>query len=164
LKNKFVVLMFIISLILLFNGCSKTEIKNVVKPFANIPVISSQSIEFQNLTVTSKDRELGRKKTVTVEQDIQEIATYLMNISGTDSNTKVKLSNCDFNIDLVNYTDNNKNYLYSIGITKKQICIIKYNNGIATELDYKYQDTKVIEDLKRLYNKMKYSEVLLLSK
>jgi hypothetical protein len=149
-------------IILLLSACAKPQ---KVKPLNNLPIDSTKKIELQNLTITSKDMELGRSKIITEEQDIKEILNYISKVSCTKTDKKFNVSNSDFDIDLINNTETKKSYLYSIEISKKQISIIKYNDHDTTESsNYNYQDKKIIEELKRLYSKMKYNEQLLVSK
>jgi hypothetical protein len=135
LKKKCIFIVLISYLILLFTGCSKPESKQTIKPFVDIPVGLTKRIEFSNLTITSSKKESGRSKMVTNPQDIQDIAKYLTTISCTESNQKDKEP--DFTISLIDNTEKQKHYIYSIGASKNQIYIYKYSSKETTKFFYK---------------------------
>jgi hypothetical protein len=141
---------------LLFSGCTKPEIKQKVKPFEDIPIDAAKRIEFSNFTITSTENESGRSKMVINTQDIREIANYLKTINCTESNEKDKAP--DFTISLIDNTEKAKNYIYSVGVSKNQIYVYKYKGNKTTKFVYKYADTKVMGELKKLYNSMNYKE------
>lgn len=147
---------------LLFSGCTKPEVKQTIKPFEDIPIESTKRVEFSNFTVTSSEKESGRSKIVTNTQDMQDIAKYLKTISCTESSQKYK--DPDFTISLIDNTEKAKNYICSIGVSKNQIYIYKYKGNETNRFVYKYTDTKVIEELRKLYNSMNYKEELLMKK
>lgn len=147
---------------LLFTGCTKSEVKQRIKPFDDIPINSTKRIEFSNLTITSSENELGRSKMVTNTQDIQSIGEYLKTISCIESSEKEK--DPDFTISLINNTETEKSYIYSIGVSENQIYVYKYCGKETNKFAYKYTDQKVIEELKKLYNEMNYKEELLMKK
>lgn len=147
---------------LLFNGCTKAEVKPVIKPFEDIPIDATKRIEFSNFTVTSSEKESGRSKMVTSKQDMQDMANFLKTISCIESNQKDKAPN--FTISLIDNIEKAKSYIYSIGISKNQIYVYKYRDNETTKFVYKYTDTKVIEELGKLYNSMNYEEELLRKK
>lgn len=149
-------------LIFLFGGCAKPEVKQTIKPFEDIPIESAKRIEFNNFTVTSSEKESGRSKIVTNTQDMQDIAKYLKTISCIEIYQNDK--DPDFTISLIDNTEQTKSYIYSIGISKNQIYIYKYKGNETNKFVYKYTDTKVIDELRKLYNSMNYEEELLMKK
>lgn len=162
MKLKSNIIVLVSCLMLLFSGCTNPEVKQTIKPFEDIPIESTKRIEFHNLTVTSSEKESGRSKMVTNTQDMQDIAKYLKTISCTESNQKDK--HPDFTISLIDNTEKAKSYIYSIGVSKNQIYIYKYKENETSKSVYKYTDTKVIEELRKLYNSMNYKEELLMRK
>lgn len=99
---------------------------------------------------------------ITDPQDIQDIANYLTTISCTESNQKDKEP--DFAISFIDNTEKQKSYIYSIGVSKNQIYVYKYRGKETTKFVYKYSDSKVIEELRKLYNAMNYKEEFLMKK
>jgi hypothetical protein len=57
LKNKRIFIALMSCLILQFTGCTKPEIKQMVKPFEDIPIDLAKRIEFSNLTITSNEKD-----------------------------------------------------------------------------------------------------------
>ncbi|MCB2291427.1 hypothetical protein LGK97_17005 [Clostridium sp. CS001] len=164
MKKTFIFIILFSCLILLYTGCSKPESGEPIKPLNDIPINLTKRIEFSNLTITSSEKELGRSKMVTDTQDMQNIAKYLKTISCIESNQKEKEKEADFSISLIDNTEFAKSYIYQIGVSKKQIFIFKYKENETTKFIYKYTDTKVIEELRKLYNNMNYKEEFLMKK
>ena len=162
MKLKSNIIVLVSCLMLLFSGCTKPEVNQTIKPFEDIPIESTKRIEFYNLTVTSSEKESGRSKMVTNTQDMQDIAKYLKTISCIESNQKDK--DPDFTISLIDNTEKAKSYIYSIGVSKNQIYVYKYKGNETNKSVYKYTDSKVIEELRKLYNSMNYKEELLMKK
>lgn len=155
MKNRYILLVISACLILLFTGCAKQEIKQIVKPFENVSIDSAKSVEFSNYTLRSENKELGRTKTVTKKQDVEEIVRYIKTISGTKSTEKIKDANYEIRI-------NDSGYIYSMGVSKNQF--YTYEGMNSTTLVYDNIDTKVIKELIRIYNEMNYSEKPIYSK
>lgn len=65
---------------------------------------------------------------------------------------------------LIDNTEKEKNYIYSIGISKNQIYVYKYSNEDTNKFVYNYTNKKVIEELSKLYNDMDYKEEFLMKK
>lgn len=164
MKKKCIFLVLITFVILLYTGCSKLESKQTINPFNDIPIDLTKRIEFSDFTITSSEKESGRCKMVTDSQNMQNIAKYLKTISCIESNEKEKEKEPDFCISLIDNTEMAKSYIYSIGVSKKQIYVYKFIGNETTKFAYKYTDTKVIEELRKLYNKMNYKEELLMKK
>lgn len=165
LRKKYILTIIISLLTLLLIGCNKSENVKIISPFNDIPIISAKRIEFSNLTVTSKEKELGRSKMVTDEYDIQKIEEYLKTITCTESSNKEKKA--DFQISLIDNIEKEKNYIYSIGVSKNQIYVYKYSeysNPDTVKFIYENIDSKVIEELRSLYDDMNYKEELLMKK
>lgn len=156
------IIVLVSCLMLLFSGCTKPDVKQTIKPFEDIPIDATKRIEFSNFTVTSSEKESGRSKMINNKQDMQSIANYLKTITCIESNQKDK--DPDFAISLIDNTEKAKSYIYSVGVSNNEIYIYKYKGNETTKLVYKYTDTKVIEELKKLYNSMNYKEELLMKK
>lgn len=158
MKKKYALLVISAWLILLLTACAKQEIKQMVTPFENIPIASAKSIEFTNYTIKSKNREVGRIKTVTKKQDMEDIVKYIKTLSCTESTQEA--SDGDYSIRL---RDDNGKYIYSIQVSKNQLCI--YERGTNTAISvYDYKDPKLINELERVYKEMNYKEVLMMRK
>ncbi|MGH4120357.1 hypothetical protein [Clostridium sp.] len=162
MKKRCIFIVIISCIILLYTGCAKPDSTQTIKPFKDIPIDLTKRIEFSNLTITSSEKELGRSKMVTDSRDIQNIAKYLKTISCIESNQKEKES--DFTISLIDNTEMAKNYIYQIDVSEKQIYVFNYKDNETTKFAYKYTDTKVIEELRNLYNNMNYKEEFLMKK
>jgi hypothetical protein len=147
---------------LLCTGCTIIGAKQEIKPFDGIPINSTKRIEFSNLTITSSEKESGRSKMITNTQDIQDIGEYLKTISCIESNQRD--IGPDFTISLIDNTEKEKSYIYSIGISKNLIYIYKYSSKQTNKFVYKHTGSKVIGELRELYNKMNYKEEILVKK
>ena len=55
--------------LLLVTGCSKPINKETLKPFSDIQVSSTKRVEFDNMTITSAQKESGRSKMVINSDD-----------------------------------------------------------------------------------------------
>ena len=164
MKKRSIFIVLISCLILLYTGCAKPESKQPINPFNDIPIDLTKRIEFSNFTITSSKKESGRSKMVTDSQDIQNIAKYVKTISCIEINEKEKEKEPDFCISLIDNTEMAKSYIYTIGVSKKRIYVYKFRGNETTKFVYKYTDTKVIEELRKLYNKMNYKEELLMKR
>ncbi|QAT39792.1 hypothetical protein [Clostridium sp. JN-9] len=162
MKLKFNMIVLVSCLILLLSGCTKPNVKQIVKPFEDITIDTTKRIEFSNFTIRSNQNESGRSKIITNTQDMQDIAIYLKTISCIESNQKEK--DPDFTISFINNTEKAKSYIYSIGVSKNQIYVYKYKGNETAKFVYKYTDSKVTEELRKLYNSLNYREVLLIKK
>ena len=156
--KKYILTITIFFLILSLISCTKSENVKSISPFNNIPISSTKRIEFSNFTVTSKEKELGRSKMVTGEYDIQNIIKTLQTITCIESNNKEIKP--DFQISLIDNIEKEKNYIYSIGVSKNQIYLYKYSNPDTIKFVYEDIDSKIIEELRSLYDDMNYKEVI----
>lgn len=162
LRKEYILPLIISFLILSLIGCTKSENVKNISPFNDIPISSTKRIEFSNLTITSEEKELGRSKMVTDEDDIQKIGEYLKTITCTESNDKnIKP---DFEISLLKSSENEKIYLYTIGVSYNGIYVYKYSDTDTVKLVYKDIDIRIINELKSLYDDMNYKEELLMKK
>lgn len=158
LKKSYILVVISALLILLITGCAKQEIKETVKPFENIPIASAKSVDFSNYTIRSEKKELGRIKTITGKQDMENIVKYIKTLICTKSNQKVK----DFDYEIRLY-DGLGSDMYSIQISKNQIFM--YNDGKDTDISvYEYKDPKLVSELARVYKEINYKEVLIMRK
>lgn len=158
MKKRYTLLVISAWLILLLTACAKQEIKQMVTPFENIPIASGKSIEFSNYTIRSENKELGRTKTVTKKQDMENIVKYIKTLSCTESTQEV--NDDDYDIRL---RDDTGKYIYSIQVSKNQLCV--YERGTDTAISmYDYKDTKLINELERVYKEINYKEVLIMRK
>lgn len=155
--KSYILLVICACLILLFTGCAKQDIKQVVKPFDNIPVDLAKSVNLSDFTITSEMKESGRLKRVTEKQDMEILASYISTINCTESTRKIK--DADFSIQL---SDGIGNFIYTIGVSKNQIYMYKGIN--STKFVYDYIDTNVIKELQRIYKTMNYKEELMMKK
>ena len=162
LRKEYFLAIIIPLLILSLIGCTKSENVKVISPFKDIPISSTKRIEFSNLTVTSKEKELGRSKMVTDEDDIKKIGEYLKSITCTESNNKNFKP--DFVISLLKSSENEKIYLYEIGVSNNQIYVYNYSNTDTVNFIYKNIDSRITQELKSLYNDMNYEEEFLMKK
>ncbi|WP_066890272.1 hypothetical protein [Clostridium nigeriense] len=163
--KKYILTITIFFLILSLISCTKSENVKSISPFNDIPISSTKRIEFSNFTVTSKEKELGRSKMVTDEYDIQNIIKTLQTITCIESNNKEIKP--DFQISLIDNIEKEKNYIYSIGVSKNQIYVYKYSeysNPDTIKFVYENIDSSIIEELKSLYDDMNYKEELLMKK
>ncbi len=157
---------FIISawLILLLTGCAKQESKQIIKPFENIPIASAKTVDFSNYAIRSKNKELGRIKTVTEKKDIENIVKYIKTLSCTESIGEIK--NADYDIRFRNGKDGIDGDMYTIILSKNRICV--YVFGTDTDNPaisiYDYKDPKLINGLGRIYKEINYNEVLIMRK
>jgi len=155
LKKRYTLLVISAWLILLLTACAKQEIKQMVTPFVNIPISTAKSVEFANYTITSKNKELGRIKTVTDRQDMENIVKYIKTVSCTESTKKIE--DGDYQISL---NKEKGDYEYSIVVSKNQISMTG-GKADPTEHVYEYKDPKLINELARIYNEMNYKEILI---
>lgn len=162
MKKRYIFAFIIFSFLILLIGCVKSENKKILDPLNDIPIDSTKRIEFSNLTITSDEKEIGRSKMVTDEIDIKIISEYLKTINCVSSTQEEK--DPDFQISLIDNVEKEKSYIYSIGISNKQIYIYKYSDKDSIFSVYEYSDTEVIEELRKLYNDMNYKEELLMKK
>jgi len=158
LKKRYTLLLISAWLILLLTACAKQEIKQMVTPFENIPIASAKSIEFSNYTIRSEHKELGRIKTVTKKQDMENIIKYIKTLSCTESTQEA--DDGDYSIRL---RDDTGKYIYSIQVSKNQLCL--YERGTNTAISiYDYKDPKLINELETVYKEINYKEVLMMRK
>lgn len=158
MKKKYILLVISTWLILLLTGCAKQEIKQIVKPLDNIPMASAKNIKFSNYTIRSENKELGRTKTVTEKQDMENIVKYIKTLSCTESTRKVKDS--DYEIRLSNVTGD---YMYSIQVSKNQLYV--YGGGTDPDISvFDYKDPELIKELERVYKEINYKEILIMRK
>ncbi|MBU3157663.1 hypothetical protein [Clostridium estertheticum] len=164
MKKRYTLLVISAWLILLFTACAKQEIKQTVTPFENIPIASAKSIEFSNYTLRSENKELGRIKTVTKKQDMEDIVKYIKTLSCTESTGEIK--NAEYEINLRNGKDGIAGDIYTIILSENRICVYV----IGTDTDhpaisiYNYKDPKLINELERIYKEINYKEVLMMGK
>ena len=160
LKKNYLFIVISAWVFLLLTGCAKQEIKQMVKPFENIPIASAKSVRFSNYTIRSENKELGRIKTVTEKQDMENIVNYIKTLSCTASNQKVKSS--DYEICLSDGTSGN-GFIYTIEVSKNKIYV--YGGGTDPDISvYEYKDPKLISELARVYKEINYKEVLIMKK
>ncbi|MBU3155479.1 hypothetical protein [Clostridium estertheticum] len=158
MKKRYTIIVISAWLILLLTACAKQESKQMVTPFGNIPITSAKSIEFSNYTIRSENKELGRIKTVTKKQDMESIVKYIKTLSCTQSTQKA--NDGDYSIRL---RDDMGKYIYSIQVSKNQLCL--YERGTDTAISvYDYKDTKLINELERVYKDINYKEVFMMRK
>ena len=130
----------------------------MVKPFENIPIASAKSVDFSNYTIRSENKELGRIKTVTEIQDMENIVKYIKTLSCTESTREVK--DADYEIRL---SDGKSGYMYSIQISKNLIYV--YGAGTDPTISvHEYKDKRLIKELVRIYKEINYEEVLIMKK
>ncbi|WP_298844409.1 hypothetical protein [Clostridium sp.] len=158
MKKRYTLLVISVWLIFLVTACAKQEIKQMVTPFGNIPIASAKSIEFSNYTIRSENKELGRTKTVTKKQDMENIVKYIKTLSCTVSTQEA--NDGDYDIRL---RDDTGKYIYSTQVSKNQICLYERGTDTATSM-YDYKDTKLINELEILYKKLNYKEVFIMRK
>jgi len=83
---------------------------------------------------------------------------YIKTLSCTESTQEA--SDGDYSIRL---RDDNGKYIYSIQVSKNQLCI--YERGTNTAISvYDYKDPKLINELERVYKEINYKEVLMMRK
>ncbi|GFP75378.1 hypothetical protein [Clostridium fungisolvens] len=159
--KSFIFVLFSLAM-LLVTGCSKPINKETLKPFSDIQVSSTKRVEFDNMTITSAQKESGRSKMVIRSDDITKIAEYLKTIDCVSVNQKEKKA--DFIIGFMDNEEQSNNSIRSIVFSKNQIYVYKNSGTETTELCYTPVDNKVVEKLKSLYSSMNYEEELLMKK
>ncbi|MBW9170456.1 hypothetical protein K2F43_04455 [Clostridium estertheticum] len=158
MKKRYTLIVISVWLIFLLTACAKQESKQMVTSFENIPIASAKSIEFSNYTIRSENKELGRTKTVTKKQDMESIVKYIKTLSCTKGTKET--NGGDYSIRLRDVTGK---YIYSIQVSKNQICL--YERGTDTTISiYDYKDTKLINELERVYKDINYKEVFIVRK
>ncbi|MBX4259243.1 hypothetical protein KTC96_16195 [Clostridium estertheticum] len=158
MKKRYTLIVISVWLIFLLTACAKQESKQMVTPFENIPISAARSIEFSNYTIRSENKELGRIKTVTKKQDMENIVKYIKNLSCTKSTQKS--NDGDYSIRL---RDDKGKYIYSIQVSKNQLCL--YERGTDTAISvYNYKYPKLINELEKEYKELNYKEVLMMRK
>ncbi|MBK1810160.1 hypothetical protein JHL18_05805 [Clostridium sp. YIM B02505] len=145
--------------ILLIASCSKPKNKEIIKPFNDIEVSSTKKVEFENMAITSIEKELGRSKMVTNSEDISKVADYLKTIECVSVNQIEKSPDL-----IISFIDNEDNHINSIVFSKNKIHIYKNSGTDTTELRFAPVDKKIIKELKNLYSSMNYEEYLLIKK
>ncbi|MCB2305893.1 hypothetical protein LGL08_06105 [Clostridium estertheticum] len=158
MKKRYTLIVISVWLIFLITACAKQESKQMVTPFENTPISAAKSIEFSNYTIRSENKELGRTKTVTKKQDMESIVKYIKTLSCTKSTQET--NGGDYSIRL---RDDTGKYIYSIQVSKNQLCL--YERGTDTAISvYEYKDTKLIDELERVYKDINYKEVFIIKK
>ncbi|MBU3218280.1 hypothetical protein LL033_15320 [Clostridium estertheticum] len=158
MKKRYTLIVISAWLVFLLAACAKQESKQMVTPFENIPISAAKSIEFSNYTIRSENKELGRTKTVTKKQDMESIVKYIKNLSCKKGTQET--NGGDYSIRL---RDGTGKYIYSIQVSKNQICL--YERGTDTAISvYDYKDTKLINEMERVYKDINYKEIFIIKK